>query len=138
MMKGFARQAVRALAIGVMASVVCGCGGGNRSHTDIVPATDKARAALETALTAWKNGAKCGKIEGGAQPIEVVDRVWKSGAKLSAFEIVKADDKPGPRWFTVRLTLANASGPQEVPYAVLGLDPLWVFREEDFQKLSGM
>jgi hypothetical protein len=67
-----------------------------------------------------------------------VDRVWQSGGKLAAFEILKVEDKPGPRWFSVKLTLKDAPQAQEVRYAVLGLDPLWVYREEDYNRSCGM
>jgi hypothetical protein len=59
-----------------------------------------------------------------------------------SFEIVKSMDKPGPngpgpRWFAVKLTLQDAE-PQQVNYAVLGLDPLQVFREVDYNRACGM
>jgi hypothetical protein len=108
-----------------------------RNELDILPNTDKARAALDKALAAWKDGQKVGTIQWDSQKIEVLDRVWQSGKKLSAYEIVKAEDKPGPRWFTVKLTL-QGSPPQQVSYAVLGLDPLWVYREEDYNQMCGM
>src|SRR5437870_5175278 len=129
---------IRLLMFGPLVFVVCGCGGSNRSELDILPSADQARAALEKVLTAWKDGQKIGKVQGDSQSIEVVERVWQSGGKLAAFEIVRAEDKPGPRWFAVKLTLVGSSAPQEVRYAVLGLDPLWVFREEDYLRSCGM
>jgi hypothetical protein len=126
------------LAIALAAFVLCGCGGANRNELDVVPAADRARTALEKALTAWKNGEPCGKIQADSPTIQVVDHVWQSGRKLAAFEVVKAEDKPGPRWFSVKLTLVGAAEPQLTAYAVLGIDPLWVFREEDFEKTSGL
>jgi hypothetical protein len=129
--------ATRLLGIGVVCWALSGCGTG-RSEMDILPAEAKARAALETALAAWKSGQACGHVEGDAQGIEVVDRVWQAGGKLTSFEILRADDKPGPRWFAVKINLKNAREPQEVRYAVLGLDPLWVYREEDYNRSCGM
>jgi hypothetical protein len=104
---------------------------------DILPNGDRARVALDKALTAWKGGAKMGTVKGDSGNIEVADRVWMSGKKLAAFEIIGPEEKPGPRWFSVRLTLQGAS-PQTVRYAVLGLDPLWVYHEEDFNQACGM
>jgi hypothetical protein len=130
-------HAIRWLGLGLMALALCGCNRADRTELDILPSEDKARAALETALTAWKNGEKMGNIKGDSCSIEVGDRVWMAGKKLAAFEILGAEDKPGPRWFSVNLTLKGAQ-PQQVRYAVLGIDPLWVYREEDFNQACGM
>lgn len=128
---------IRWLTLGLTALTLCGCSRVDRSQTDILPNTDKARVALDKALTAWKNGEKMGSIKEEAYTVEVADRIWMAGKKLSAFEILEAEDKPGPRWFSVRLTL-KGSQPQTVRYAVLGINPLWVYREEDFNKLCEM
>ncbi len=122
-----------------LALVLCAAAGCSRlrNELDTLPATDKAREALDAALTAWKGGQKCGPVQMGSQKVEVLERVWQSGKKLSAYEIVGAEDKPGPRWFSVKITLKDAQ-PQQVSYAVLGLDPLWVFREEDYNQMCGM
>jgi hypothetical protein len=102
-----------------------------------IPAEATARQALETALNAWKEGqAKPGSLSLGTTKIEVLDAVWKSGPKLSAYKIVGEESANGPRWFTVKLTLAT--GEKTVKYAVLGKDPIWVYSETDYKKLSGM
>ena len=108
-----------------------------RNEKDALPNTDKAQSALETTLTAWKDGQKFGPVKRDSQKIEVLERVWQSGKKLTAFEILRAEDKPGPRWFAVKLTLKD-SPPQQVNYAVMGIDPLWVCREEDYNQMCGM
>jgi hypothetical protein len=118
--------------------LACGAGCGKRSHGDFLPAEGKARKALETALTAWQNGAQVGKIASGSPTIEVVDSKWKAGQKLQGYQILQAVPGDKPARFVVRLTLKQPPGEQEVRYIVLGLDPLWVYREEDYKKLSGM
>jgi hypothetical protein len=136
-MKHFARYAGTLLAVfGLVLCALSGCSR-LRNEYDILPNTDKARDALDKALAAWKAGQKVGTIQVDSQKIEVLERVWQSGKKLAAYEIVKAEDKPGPRWFTVKLTL-QGSAPQQVNYAVLGIDPLWVYREEDYNQMCGM
>jgi hypothetical protein len=122
---------------GLLTLVLCGCSAANRSEFDILPNTDKARDALEKALTAWQNGQKVGKVQESSPGIEAIDNVWQAGKKLTSFEVLQAVDKPGPRWFLVKLTLKDAQ-PQQVHYAVLGLDPLWVYREEDYNQACGM
>jgi len=141
-MKEFSRYRVAGLlGVAVAFCAFAGCGG-DRTELDILPSEDKARAALEKALTAWKSGQKAGKIQAESPGIEVLDSVWRDGAKLTSFDIGQAVEKPGPngpgpRWFEVKLTLQD-SEPQKVNYAVLGLDPLWVYREADYKKACGM
>jgi hypothetical protein len=120
-----------------MAFVLSGCSRADRSELDILPQSDRARTALDTALTAWKNGEKIGSLKGDAYTIQVADRAWTAGKKLTAYEILGSVDKPGPRWFTVRLTMAGAQ-PKQMHYAVFGMDPLQVFSEPDYNQMCGM
>jgi len=129
-------HASRFLALGLVLGALPG--GTSRSELDILPSEDKARAALDRVLAAWKSGKKMGAVQGDSQKIEVVDRVWQAGCTLASFEILQPVDKPGPRWFSVKLTLQDSPEPQQVSYAVLGLDPLWVYREEDYNQMCGM
>ena len=104
---------------------------------DFIPPTEKARQALEAALNHWQGGHPPGKVPGTNPPIEVQDFKWKAGQKLKSYEIVGEESGTEPRFFKVRLTPAEGA-PIEVKYAVFGIDPLHVYREEDYQKLSGM
>jgi hypothetical protein len=123
------------LAVGLLALAGCGPSGTAR----FVPNQTSAREALEAALNAWKGGQPVGRVEGHSPAIEVVDSRRQAGQKLSAFEITGEDTTPeGHRRFTVKLTLQQPAGTQEARYVVFGQDPLWVQREEDYQKLSGM
>jgi hypothetical protein len=119
----------------LLAAAGCGSGG----HEQFVPSAGTAREALQVALDAWKAGHAHGRIDGHKPPIEVLDSKWKGGQKLEGYEILSEDtNAEGHRRFTVRLTLAAPEEPQEARFIVLGLDPLWVYREEDYAKLSGM
>ncbi len=114
-----------------------GCGRGGKVE-DFTPPPAGARKALEAALTHWQSGGQPGAVPGTSPAVEVTDGKWRAGQKLKAFEVT--GDEPvegaGPRFFKVRLT--PATGPVvETRYAVLGIDPLLVYRDEDYQKLSG-
>jgi len=128
------------LALGMVLCALAGCSR-TRDPLDVLPNADKARATLEKTLAAWKNGQPCGKIQGESPTIEVVDSLWQAGSKLTSYEILQAVEKsgpPGPRWFSVKLTLQDSSEPKQIHYAVMGLDPLWVMPEEDYDKTCGM
>src|SRR4029077_6422511 len=125
----------------VLGTVLCslvllGCT--HKTNEDFIPAPDNARSALEKALQSWKAGQPVGRVAGASKPgIEVVDSEWKSGKRLLDFTIIQEDSEHGNnRSFTVRLTPAKGP-PREVKYVIVGIDPLWIYRDTDFQKLSG-
>ena len=117
-------------------SVLClaGCGGGGI----VKPSADTARTSLEAALNSWKANGSPGEIAGSDPPTQVVDSSWQSGRKLESFEILKEEDGDGDRRFTVRLKHPGPPGEEEVQYIVLGQGPVWVYREEDYQRMINM
>jgi hypothetical protein len=123
--------------LGVLALAVAGCGYSNSRY---IPAEDSARQALEAALTAWQNGqAKPGDIPDSKPPVRAVDGRWQAGERLQSFEVVSEESNTGgPRAFTVNLTMQAPAASKTVRYYVVGLDPLWVYREDDYQFPAGM
>lgn len=122
----------------VVAAVSClcmaGCGGGGIAK----PSADTARSSLEVALNSWKASGSPGVIAGSDPPTQVVDSSWQSGRKLESFEILQEYDGGGDRRFTVRLKHPEPTGEEEVHYVVLGEGPVWVYRDEDFQRMIHM
>lgn len=127
---------MRVLTLMVGTLLLAGCSPGGKVE-DFTPPADNARKALEAALGHWKSGNKPGTIPGITPVVEVLDSKWKAGQKITGYEVLGEDPAgPGPRTFKVRLTPAQGA-PVEVKYIVVGIDPLWVYRDEDFRKLSG-
>ena len=129
---------MRHVATVLLIAVVVGCSGGGKVE-DFTPPPANARKALEAALTHWQGGGQPGPVPNTSPVVEVTDSKWKAGQKLKAFEIT-GDEPPagaGPRFFKVKLTPATGAA-VETRYAVLGIDPLLVYRDEDYQKMSGI
>jgi hypothetical protein len=122
----------------VVPLITGGCGSGAGQFT---PTQDEARTALEKALAAWSAGRACGSIE-GTPPVQVVDSDWLAGGRIDSFEIGEEKDLgDGTRLFMVKLTRKsqkNASSVQEVRYVLHGHSPVYVFREEDYQRTLNM
>jgi hypothetical protein len=55
---------------------------------------------------------------------------------LDDFEILGEVPGPTGRCFAVRLKLREPVAEEKVRYAVFGIDPLWVFRQEDLEMLG--
>ena len=132
------RTTRRALLVALTAALAAvGCSKGGKVE-DFTPPADNARKALEAALNHWKAGQKPGTVPGTTPAVQAVDAKWEGGQKLTAFEILGEEPASGtgPRVFKVRLTTAQGA-PVETKYFVYGIDPVWVSRDEDYQKLSG-
>jgi hypothetical protein len=115
-------------------TLATGCGSGPNTAA-YIPSDAVARDALSTALEAWKNGKQPGRIENAA--VEVVDHQWQAGMKLQKYESLEEVPGEGPKRIRVRLTL-DSRGTKEATYVIVGRNPLWVFRQEDYRKVEGM
>jgi hypothetical protein len=124
--------------LGVVVAVGTGCA--DRGYDRYIPSEDKARQALEATLNAWRDGRQPGTIEGLPMAVQAVDSRWLAGHKLASYEIL-GEEPPseGPRVFSVKLTMKRpAVKPLTVRYYVVGKEPLWVYREDDYKAPAGM
>jgi hypothetical protein len=102
------------------------------------PSKEVARASLEAALKAWRDGGKPGTVAGADPPVQVLDTPWAQGDRLASYEIIGEEAGAAEKQFTVRLTLAKPERVQEVKYHVLGQGPVMVFRDEDYLRNINM
>jgi len=126
---------MRVLAAGLL-FVAVGCA--DRSDPGrFYPPEDRARQALEAALTAWRQGAPTGPVPGATNPaVQLADSHRSPTQRLAGFTILGMAPGEGPRVFTVKLTLENPAAEQKVRFVVIGIDPVWVFRHEDYEMMS--
>ena len=133
------RPLMTALRIFAAASLIgiAGCEGGLKSgHERYVPAPVKAQATVATVLESWQRGEPVGEIKGVSAPkVFVVDSFRRDGQTLERFDILGEVAGHTQRTYLVKLTLANPVAEEKVRFAVLGIDPLWVYRHEDLELL---
>ena len=113
--------------------VTASCGGPSP-----IPPAEVARKALETSLTAWRDGKTPADTTKGDPPIQVMDSEWTNGRKLASFEIVREQPSDSDKRFVVKLKYANPAAVTETTYIVLGTQPVAVFREEDYTRTLNM
>jgi hypothetical protein len=103
-----------------------------------VPDAAKAQEALDQVLAAWKNGEAAGPLQSNSPPItiQVADSTRRPGQRLVDYELLGEVSGEGPRTFVVRLKLENPAAVREVRYYLVGIDPLWVFRQADYDALT--
>jgi hypothetical protein len=94
-----------------------------------IPEPVIARKTLAAMLDEWRDGVEPAKIN-------VVDKHRVPGQRLVRHEILGEVATDGARGFAVRLTLENPVEEPVVRYFVIGVEPIWVFRQEDFELIS--
>jgi hypothetical protein len=120
-------MAVVAVALGV-----AGCGGKARSFT---PSEAVAENAVRRTLEAWKAGLPTGPLPDSKPVIHVTDEGRKPGQVLEDYTILGETRGTAGRSFAVTLNLAHPREEVKTKYLVVGIDPLWVFRQEDYELL---
>jgi hypothetical protein len=120
---------------GSLMALLPGCDTG---HARLTPRGEDARVAVETALSAWRDGRAYDKIE-APPPVRVVDSAWRDGQKIDKFEILREENGDGgTKVFTVRLSTKKPPAEHETVYIVYGQDPTWVYREDDYNRMLQM
>ena len=70
--------------------------------------------------------------------VQFVDQKRKPDQRLSSFQILGQTEIENARQFTVRLNLDGEESPQLVKYNVLGRNPVWVFRLDDYEMFCAL
>ena len=124
------------MAIGLtIAAFCCGCSPAPDPNR-FVPASELAHAALEAVLVDWQARLPCGMVTRLPVQVYPIDNQRKKGQELAGFEILGEVAQPGVRCFAVRLKFQNSAEEAKVRYVVYGIDPLYVYRQEDFDLLN--
>lgn len=114
---------------------LAGCGNVDRT-SQYIPSVSKAESTIEAAMEAWKNGDPVGPVAGTNPIVHVVDSNRKPGQSLVSYEVLGEVPGNAPRCFAVKVALTNPEKEERLRYIVVGIDPLWVFRQEDYDLLS--
>jgi hypothetical protein len=118
--------------------VPTGCGPWHQSDPPprFLPDWDEAQRSLEAALFAWRDAPSPPPESLDSPSVKFVDKQRRPEDRLTAFQILGRSDVENARQFTVRLTFDRGTSPQLVRYNVLGRNPVWVFRLEDYEMIS--
>src|SRR5262245_12832736 len=127
---------MKRLAIIPLLLALSGCGSKNAVSSRFVPSPQTARKAIESALEAWQKGQPTGGIANTTPKVQVVDENRPAGQRLARFEILGEVPGSGPRTFSVKLETENPAAVENTRYVVVGIDPLWVFRQFDYDKMA--
>lgn len=116
---------------------IAGVGCGGRVAKRFTPTPDVARRSVDAALQAWQQGEPPGAIVARTPTVQVVDTTRVPGQTLRDFQVLsETGTTDAARGYVVRLALDNPAAQQRARYVVIGIDPVWVFRKEDYDRLA--
>lgn len=115
----------------LLAASLAGCSGA--STEKYTPAEVTGQEALAKVLDAWKDGKPAEEL---GSSIRVADTKRKATQKLKSYEILGELPSDSGRRYQVKLVLENPAEEQKTQYVVVGIDPLWVFRQEDYDMMT--
>lgn len=124
----------------VLLAAAAGCSRPQRNE-DFIPPADTARSAVDAALRAWAGGDP---VRGDTQPVPgtgspqvlFADSTRSKGRKLTGYTILGEVPAEAPRCVAVKLTLADPPAEVRERYVVIGIDPLWVCKYDDYLMIS--
>jgi hypothetical protein len=137
-MKRLLAPGLAVVAFLVTALIACAWGWQRRpaGFERYVPKAQLAGAAIASVLDAWRAGRPDDAALGTNPAIHLVDKHRKEGQRLKSYEILGEVATENARGFAVRLKLENPDESPVVRFLVLGIDPLWVFRQEDYELIA--
>lgn len=119
----------------MVALVLTGCRDDASQPARFIPTAETARQAVVAALESWQNDKPTRKLPTG-QNVTVADSQRRPGQTLVGYKIVGEAPLEDGRRFVVRLVLANPDQEERAQYLVIGIDPLWVVRKEDYDMIT--
>jgi hypothetical protein len=117
-----------------LAAWLSGCGRGDASAR-YTPAEADAQAAVAAAMDAWQLGIEPGEIPETSPLVFLTDSYRQPGETLVSYEILGEVPGDVPRCYAVDLQF-DPPREEKARFIVVGIDPLWVFRQEDYQLLT--
>jgi hypothetical protein len=87
-------------------------------------------------MEGWRKGLTPDETVGTRPEVHVVDKQRPPDRRVTAYEILGEVSAENARGFAVRVTLDGSDEPEIVRYLVVGTDPMWVFRQEDYEMIS--
>jgi hypothetical protein len=113
-----------------------GCARPGQRNEDFIPQEEAARKALDAYLAAWACGETAQAIPDTQPQVMAVDEVRLKGRALTGYKILGPVPADAPLCFAVQLSLGNPAAEVRERYVVVGLDPLWVWRYDDYLMIT--
>jgi hypothetical protein len=98
-----------------------------------IPSPEAARTGVNRLMEGWLKGLSPGESGSKRPEIHVVDQTRRPDQHLAHYEILGEVPAENARAFAVRVTYDGADETEVVRYVAVGVDPMWIFRREDYE-----
>ncbi|HVL13189.1 MAG TPA: hypothetical protein VM529_11535 [Gemmata sp.] len=113
-----------------------GCSSRGQRNEDFVPREEVARAGLDAYLAAWVRGETAQAVAGTNPPVMATDDLRAGGRRLKSYSILGQVPADAPLCFAVQLSLGDPPAESRERYVVVGIDPVWVWRYDDYLMIT--
>ena len=120
--------------VGILLMFAAGCSSEDPA-AKFIPIPSVAEAAIVSAFDAWQQGTPVGEVPGTKPLVHITDSHRVPGQKLVSYQILGEVPGNAPRCYAVRFQYAEPEAEERERYVVVGIDPLWVFRHDDYDLL---
>ncbi len=135
-MNWFLRGRVCFVVLGVaLATVFAGCQRESKNPFErYIPSSESARAGVTRVMEGWLEGLSPDASGSAAGPeIHVVDQTRRADQHLVRYEILGEVPAENARAFAVRVMYNGTDEPEILRFIAVGVDPMWIFRREDYE-----
>ena len=131
-------SALKLVLVAIALRGAAGCSQSSSSYARYIPAASKSEEALDVVMAGWQNGQGTGPFKLKSEPItiRVADSTRQPGQRLVCYQVLGEVSGEGPRTFVVHLKFENPRAEYDARYYLVGIDPLWVFRQEDYDAIA--
>lgn len=134
-MNRYPRSPIRLLMLGgAFATLLAGCQQETKSgYERYIPPAESARASLARVMEGWLKGLSPKESDSKQPEVHVVDQTRRTDRRLARYEILGEVPAENARAFTVRVTYDGSDESETLKYVAVGVDPMWIFRWEDYE-----
>ncbi len=100
-----------------------------------IPPAESAQEHITHAMEGWLKGLSPGESGSTRPEVHFVDLTRRADQKLARYEILGEVSAENARAFAVRVTYAGTDEPEILRFIAVGVDPMWIFRKEDYDTL---
>jgi hypothetical protein len=123
----------------ILVSIVTACSScrsdAQSGVTGRLPDQALARRAVEIAMQAWRESPGLALSSSPSPSVMFVDQRRRPGQPLRAFTVLSESESEGFRRYQIKLALAEPDESRVAAYCVFGVNPIWVYRSEDFDMI---